>query len=297
MTYFHPILGPDIILASPNNALDNLDVEFINSIKSLLDSAETNSFFTHSFKENLKTVNYFFTIKSEWARGREEMVMITSILREQDPNLDTYQNEFIKFVGRIKKEIRELHQVFYFRNPPEGFRNIIKEKLENLKKKFDKMQSELSLIKIRTYGSMTPVSFINEQKVIHIPSIFVQDLNDIIKKTNIYRSGKSKVFSVYQYRDDRIKIEMIPVKCDVILKVTLILNENSLSPEIIRKISMILTDFKLKLIYTSGICAADKGKCVYEVYLDYSEKIDINIFKEKLSEIDPTTNIKIVLIE
>ena len=47
-----------------------------------MDQQFNEGFFTHSF-ENLKSMNYYFEIHSDWARGNKEMVMISIIIDQQ----------------------------------------------------------------------------------------------------------------------------------------------------------------------------------------------------------------------
>ena len=164
----------------------------------------------------MNTANYFFTVKSEWARGREEMVLISKILQEADPNLELYENQFIKFASKIQKEIPELYQAFYFRTPKEEEKESITQKLANLKEYLFDLYNEFSLIKIRTYGALVPVDFISEQKMLHIPVRFTGD----ISKTAITEEKKN-LFTVYQFKDGRLKIELMPVQCEDVLKITI----------------------------------------------------------------------------
>ncbi|MHA1112102.1 MAG: hypothetical protein ACTSRE_13420, partial [Promethearchaeota archaeon] len=76
LTYFHPVLGPDILLTEPGNILDSIDPSHLDEIKSLLDTAEP-GFFTHFFSVDMRTVNMVFSLPSPWARGGEEIAMLT----------------------------------------------------------------------------------------------------------------------------------------------------------------------------------------------------------------------------
>ncbi len=76
LTYFNPIIGPDILYSVPKNITDIVSDDDINQIKRLMDAA-TPGFFTHAFSAELNTANYFFMVPSAWARGKQEMVMMT----------------------------------------------------------------------------------------------------------------------------------------------------------------------------------------------------------------------------
>lgn len=288
LTYFHPIIGPNIFLTVPEDLS-----EFVNldELKDLLDTAKP-GFFTHLFRENLKTVNYFFTIKSPWARGKEELIMITKIFQEQEPNLKSYEDEFVKFVNKIKKEIPDLYEVFYSKRVPDTISETrIQQKISKLKKFFNELYNKFQLVTIRTFGSMIPIEFLKEQRLIHIPSQFIGDMF-----TNSMKSKEDRIFTVYQYREGRIKVELIPVKFNRILKITLIFGEAALTPDIIKNIGLIFQKYKLPLVYTSGICQ-QKGNCIYEIYLDGTNKIDDKKLISELKTIEKVLDVKMLFIE
>ena len=289
LSYFHPIIGPDFLITYPEDLLPTLDKEVTEGIKSLLDTANV-GFFTHNFKNNMKTVNYFFTFKSPWARG-EEMLMITRLTPEKEPNLEMYEKEFSKFLNSYLMDIKDSYQALYIKNvPSEIYRESIKRAYDEVKVKMEDLYNELQMVTIKTFGSMIPLQTIRDQSLIHIPTRFV---GDIIKS---YENGNEKVFCVFQYRDNKIKIEMIPVKCDAIFKITLIFSD-LLSPDVVRKIGQIFNKYGLNLVYTSGICM-QQGRCIYEVYLDSTNMPNTKILQNELkSNVDKIHDIKIMKIE
>ncbi|MCP4760754.1 MAG: hypothetical protein GY870_03165 [archaeon] len=289
LSYFHPIIGPDFLLTEPEDLMDTLKPDGVDGIKGLLDSAEK-GFFQHYFGDvELNTVNYFFTLKSAWARG-EEMIMITRIVQESEPNLEQHENEFIKFIDIIRNEIPELYQVFYVRNPPEGYEIQINQKIEQLKIHFQDLNNEFQLSTIKSYGTMIPANFIKDIRNLRVPSRLIHDLNNSIRY-NMH----NHVFTVYQYREGRIKAEMIPVKCKIVLKIMFIL-DNTLSPDILGKIGTIFQKYNLPIIYTSGICQ-QQGKCIYELYLDYSNVPNTHDLKSELTKIENVQKVKMLKID
>jgi hypothetical protein len=67
-------------------------------IANIMDQTFSEGFFTHSF-ENLNSMNYYFEIHSDWARGNKEMLMISIIFEQQttpemEQNVSTLSNEF-----------------------------------------------------------------------------------------------------------------------------------------------------------------------------------------------------------
>lgn len=79
LSYFHRKIGPIVFYSYPKNILDRtLSVKIAN----IMDQQFNEGFFTHSF-ENLKSMNYYFEIHSDWARGNKEMLMVSIIIDQQ----------------------------------------------------------------------------------------------------------------------------------------------------------------------------------------------------------------------
>jgi hypothetical protein len=96
-------------------------------------------------------------------------------------------------VNNVRASIPELYQVFYFRNPPEEFRQIIKDKIEILRKLFYNLYNEIYLTKIQTYGTLTPINLMQDKKMIFIPNPFISDLAD-----QSLQKKQQKIFTVFQ---------------------------------------------------------------------------------------------------
>ena len=79
LSYFHRKIGPLIFYSYPK---DTLEKELEVKIANIMDQQFNEGFFTHSF-ENLKSLNYYFEIHSDWARGNKEMLMFSVILDQQ----------------------------------------------------------------------------------------------------------------------------------------------------------------------------------------------------------------------
>ena len=79
LSYFHRKIGPLVFFSYPKNILDqNLSEKIAN----IMDQQFNEGYFSHSF-ENLKSMNYYFEIHSDWARGNTEMLMISIIIDQQ----------------------------------------------------------------------------------------------------------------------------------------------------------------------------------------------------------------------
>ena len=79
LSYFHRKIGPLVFYSYPKNTLEK---DLSLKIANIMDQQFSEGFFTHSF-ENLKSMNYYFEIHSDWARGNKEMLMISIILDQQ----------------------------------------------------------------------------------------------------------------------------------------------------------------------------------------------------------------------
>ncbi len=81
LSYFHRKIGPLVFYSYPEDILErDLSIKIAN----IMDQQFSEGFFTHSF-ENLKSLNYYFEIHSDWARGNTEMLMVSIILDQQIP--------------------------------------------------------------------------------------------------------------------------------------------------------------------------------------------------------------------
>ncbi|MFW9873108.1 MAG: hypothetical protein ACFFG0_08415 [Candidatus Thorarchaeota archaeon] len=79
MTYFHTRIGTLIFYSFPETPLGK---EVSDRLYDIMTQQKEEEFFIHSF-ENLKILNYYFQLPSEWARGNREMVMISIIIKHQ----------------------------------------------------------------------------------------------------------------------------------------------------------------------------------------------------------------------
>ncbi|MFX1370244.1 MAG: hypothetical protein ACFFCE_00170 [Promethearchaeota archaeon] len=79
LSYFHRKIGPLVFYSYPKNILEK---DFSLKIANIMDQQFNEGFFIHSF-ENIKSMNYYFEIHSDWARGNKEMLMVSIILDQQ----------------------------------------------------------------------------------------------------------------------------------------------------------------------------------------------------------------------
>ena len=79
LSYFHTKIGPSIFYSFPKTQLDE---EILDRIYEVMNQPKKEEFLTQSV-EDLKLLNYYFQIRSDWARGKKEMLMLSIIINQQ----------------------------------------------------------------------------------------------------------------------------------------------------------------------------------------------------------------------
>jgi len=110
LSYFHRKIGPLVFYSYPEDILDDdLSVRIAN----IMDQTFNEGFFTHSF-ENLNSMNYYFEIHSDWARGNKEMLMISIIFKQQTfPEMEQNVSILSKEFSERLQENDEIFTAFY----------------------------------------------------------------------------------------------------------------------------------------------------------------------------------------
>jgi hypothetical protein len=127
LSYFHRKIGPLVFYSYPK---DTLERDLSLKIANIMDQQFSEGFFTHSF-ENLKSLNYYFEIHSDWARGNKEMLMISTILDQQIPTEDEEKisNLCTEFSEQLQSN-EEIYTAFYIND----INNFDEEDQESIKK-------------------------------------------------------------------------------------------------------------------------------------------------------------------
>ncbi|MFW9771424.1 MAG: hypothetical protein ACFFEO_04560 [Candidatus Thorarchaeota archaeon] len=111
LSYFDRKMGPCVFYSYPEYKLKE---ENASIIANLMDQIISEGFFTHSFN-SFYTINYYFEIDSEWARGKKEFLMI-SIIFKQPVSIETEKALFtlcIEFIEWLKAK-KDIFSAFYF---------------------------------------------------------------------------------------------------------------------------------------------------------------------------------------
>ena len=124
LCHFHRKIGPLVFYSYPDGILnEDLSVRIAN----IMDQTFSEGFFTHSF-ENLNSMNYYFEIHSDWARGNKEMLMSSVILEkmttQMEQNVSRLLNEFSERL-KSNKEIFKSFMIDELHNLDEGEREDI----------------------------------------------------------------------------------------------------------------------------------------------------------------------------
>ncbi|MHA2013890.1 MAG: tetratricopeptide repeat protein [Candidatus Helarchaeota archaeon] len=144
LSYFNTIKGPQVLCTFP----EDLNKEKTLEIANLLNISELvkQKFFVYDISE-FKTINHYFEIPSEWARGKKEMLLLSIIVVNE--SVESGQ-EIEKVLETIAKKISDIDKAFM------GFYTYDWEKAED----YDEVDE-------------------NNEKIINI----IKDSLDLVKKT------------------------------------------------------------------------------------------------------------------
>ena len=113
LSYFHTRIGTDIFYTFPKTHMDS---EILDRLYDVMTQQKEEEFFTHSFG-NLKLLNYYFQIRSDWARGNREMLMLSIMIIQQiSPEIEeSIASLCKKFVKRMRSN-KDIFTGFYIKD-------------------------------------------------------------------------------------------------------------------------------------------------------------------------------------
>jgi hypothetical protein len=134
LTRFHQILGPKILMSVTN------DAEINNVITNLMDLSTLNEQFFIVGIEDKIIFNQHFSIKSSWARGGDELMMVSFVINEADfnPELKNVVENYVKSFINVFRDDSDLFMGFYNKKKgpksenDEKIAQIIKDKNEKI---------------------------------------------------------------------------------------------------------------------------------------------------------------------
>ncbi|OLS14365.1 MAG: hypothetical protein RBG13Loki_2014 [Promethearchaeota archaeon CR_4] len=276
-----------MILTEPPDLPDLFGPDAIQAVVKAMDNASEG--FSTLTVNSFTIANHFFSIKSPWGRGGNEMVMITAIVQEKEPDFQTYERNFRKFEQTLKKD-PDIFKAFYLRNTEKlNYDQVsIKRKFEDLKKYLFEVVQTFQLL-FHTHGSLRSWKSVIQNLVVELPSIVKQDVRDF--NLDHHRN----CFVVYRKKGDAIKIDLIPVEGSRVLKVGVFFT-GTLTPEIINELLRSFVELKLKAVFTSGLCV-EGNSCVYEVYVDPRNQRDFNAISARIMTIEGINDVRITPIK
>jgi len=286
VSYFDRVIGPRVFLTIPKSLDQTLGKEHLNQIQSLMDSTEY-GFFTHYFGPEFKTANNLFLLNSSWARGRTELVMISAIISEEEPDYAMYEKVLSEFVDKLQR-ISELFKAFYVNTGPKEEKMNMKRSLMLLEVELENVYKILSIKKIETEGYLLSLAQLEEQKEIRLSNEFIEKLERMSVK------GKN-FFIVSRTQGSIMKVDFIPVATDKIVRLAIIFGETLQLP-VLTTIGQTLVKYEnnTTLIFTSGLCQ-EVDRCVYEVYLD-TDMETLNLIIQDFYTIESILSIEVKLI-
>jgi hypothetical protein len=110
VSYFHRKIGPMVYYTYPEDALSE---EEKTRLADIMDQAFEESFFAHQFGD-LNSLNFYFEIQSEWARGNKEMLMVSVILDiAPNPGVNSAISTLCSEFATRLKNVTEIYKAFY----------------------------------------------------------------------------------------------------------------------------------------------------------------------------------------
>jgi len=145
LSYFDRKLGPLIFYSYPEDSHDDRLPLIIN----IMDQAYEEGYYVHMSSIVPSSLNYYFEIPSEWARGNKEMLMISIILEKPISKLlgQSIQEICTDFATKLKN-IGGLFKALYVKEIekfPEKEHSDIKKISENLRTKIKDFYQEISI--------------------------------------------------------------------------------------------------------------------------------------------------------
>ena len=111
LSYFHRKIGPINAYSYPESLLDE---QSSMTIANIMDQTFQEGFFTHSF-ENLYSMNFYFEIHSDLARGNKEMLMASVIFDEQQPaaEIENVKGKIEQILSDFSKMLQSNDEIFF----------------------------------------------------------------------------------------------------------------------------------------------------------------------------------------
>ena len=143
LSHFHTKIGPSIFYSFPQS---QIDTEILERICDVMDQPNKEEFIIQTF-ENVKFLNYYFQVESEWARGKEEMVMVSILINQQiSPEIEQTISQLCKKFSEKLQLSEEIFTGFHIKELDsfnESDRNVIIENDSIIKERVQDLYWEI----------------------------------------------------------------------------------------------------------------------------------------------------------
>lgn len=164
-SYFDQVKGPEIFFSLPEETSEKIT----KAIKGIFDSTIDNPFFEYVLKDQ-KIISLNFEIPSDWARGNNEMVMI-SVISDKDLKSEHFYDYLNEVSNKIKSDLN-IYKSLYIKDKTTVEDEEIDEKYTELRqllfKSFDKLEKKIKELKIMELMSSRELSLSGAYKVFGI---------------------------------------------------------------------------------------------------------------------------------
>jgi hypothetical protein len=199
-----------------------------------MDQPRDEGFFTHSF-ENLKSLNYYFEIHSDWARGNTEMLMFSVILEEQitsvnDQIIENLCTDFSKrlqsneeiFMGFYinEKEYHKEHVELILKNNAlikAGVKNLYRAVMEETREKTEEEKIAILISNKHIYKTLEKLSKgpleleqLREWLIDNFPNVVFKEIIDPLVEKQIIIINQIGLVEKYVILLKEVKVERIP---------------------------------------------------------------------------------------
>ena len=107
ISWFHRKIGPTMFYSYPEGSLDE---DLSSKIAGVMDQTSEEGFFTRSLG-NVNSMNYYFEITSDWARGNKDMIMASIMFFDQQTTQDTELSVY-SLSGDFVKKLQSNDEIF-----------------------------------------------------------------------------------------------------------------------------------------------------------------------------------------
>lgn len=199
-----------------------------------MDQQRDEGFFTHSF-ENLKSLNYYFEIHSDWARGNKEMLMFSVIPEEQitSVNEQIIENLCTDFSKRLKsneeifmgfyineKEYHEEHVELILKNNAlikAGVKNLYRAVMDETREKTEEEKIAILISNKHIYKTLEKLSKgpleleqLREWLIDNFPNVVFKEIIDPLDEKQIIIINQIGLVEKYVILLKEVKVERIP---------------------------------------------------------------------------------------